>query len=97
MNDNFEKAFEAYLDRLRESGALEIEGVDDDGEIVYRFNVEIMKSQFPELWQAHMDEVDESILELQTAGLVELDFTTEDVGVTLTDKGREYIDIINQT
>lgn len=56
-----------------EIGAVSVEGVDENGEIIFAIS-ENAKELAPELWQSHIDYVDKSMLELYEAGLVEVEY-----------------------
>lgn len=56
-----------------EIGAIELEGVDEDGEIIYQV-MEKAKEIAPELWAAHEDYVNESVLDLYQRGLIEIEY-----------------------
>lgn len=56
-----------------EIGAITIEGVDENGEFIFAIH-EKAKEVAPELWQAHIDYVDESMLKLYEAGLMEVEY-----------------------
>ena len=56
-----------------EIGAISVEGVDENGEIIFAIS-ENAKELAPELWQSHIDYVDRSMLELYEAGLVEVEY-----------------------
>ncbi len=43
----------------------------------------------PELYHIHMNDVDESLLSLQSKGLVDLDFSTYPVSVSITELGSD--------
>lgn len=61
------------LSRYIEIGAISIEGVDENGEIVLSVT-EKAKELAPELWQAHMEFVDKELIELYKKGLVEIEY-----------------------
>lgn len=64
-----------------EIGAVSLEGMDENGELIYSIS-EDAKDIAPELWQSHMEYVDKSILELYEAGLVEIEYD-EDLKATI--------------
>jgi hypothetical protein len=64
-----------------EIGAVSLEGMDEDGELIYSIS-EDAKELAPELWQSHIEYVDKSILELYEAGLVEIEYD-EDLKATI--------------
>jgi len=64
-----------------EIGAVSLEGMDENGELIYSIS-EDAKELAPELWQSHIEYVDKSILELYEAGLVEIEYD-EDLKATI--------------
>jgi hypothetical protein len=56
-----------------EIGAVSLEGMDENGELIYSIS-EDAKDLAPELWQSHTEYVDRSIIELYEAGLVEIEY-----------------------
>lgn len=58
-----------YLD----IGAVTVEGVDENGEIIFAIN-ESAKETAPELWEAHINYVDESLVKLYEQGLMEVEY-----------------------
>jgi hypothetical protein len=67
--DDYEDKLAHYL----EIGAISVEGIDENGEIIFAIN-ETAKDIAPELWQSHIEYVDKSLLELYEAGLVEVEY-----------------------
>ena len=56
-----------------EIGAVSLEGMDENGELVYSIS-EDAKDLAPELWQSHTEYVDRSLIELYEQGLVEVEY-----------------------
>jgi hypothetical protein len=56
-----------------EIGAVSVEGMDENGELVYSIS-EDAKDLAPELWQSHTEYVDRSLMELYEQGLVEVEY-----------------------
>ena len=77
MSDEEYDMLEHYL----EIGAIEIQGVNEDGEVMFSIS-EIAKELAPELWQAHTDYVDQTLLKLYSDGLIEVDYN-ENLEATL--------------
>ena len=57
-----------------EIGVVNLEGMDENGEMIYSINQELARELAPELWQSHVDYVDRSLIELYEAGLVEIEY-----------------------
>lgn len=58
-----------YLD----IGAITLEGVDENGELIFAIH-EKAKDVAPELWEAHIRHVDESLLKLYEKGLMKVEY-----------------------
>jgi len=57
-----------------EIGVVNLEGMDEKGELIYSINQEMAKEYAPELWQSHIDYVDKSLINLYEAGLAEIEY-----------------------
>jgi hypothetical protein len=64
---------EMQLEYYLEIGAISLVGMDEKGEIIYSIE-EKAKEIAPELWEAHMKYVDESLVELYEKGLVQVEY-----------------------
>lgn len=71
MND--EEALE-QIQRYIEMGAIRLAGYNEDGEAVFELNEAITKEIAPELWEAHMEYVDEKLLDLFESGLMDVEY-----------------------
>ncbi len=71
MND--EEAL-AQIQYYIEIGAIKIAGYNEEGEAIFELNEETTKELAPELWDAHMEYVDESLIELYKGGLMEIEY-----------------------
>ena len=54
-------------------GAVELEGIDENGEVIYSIT-EIAKDLAPELWKAHEEYVDETLVNLYQDGLIDVEY-----------------------
>lgn len=64
-----------------EIGAISVEGVDENGEIVYSISEDAQEIA-PDLWEAHVEYVDSSLVELYNAGLISIEYD-EDLQATI--------------
>ena len=64
-----------------EIGAISVEGVDENGEIVYSISEDAQEIA-PDLWEAHVEYVDNSLVELYNAGLISIEYD-EDLQATI--------------
>lgn len=68
------------------------DGVDEDGDIVYVIDAEMLKTVDPKLYQSYMDDMDEALLSLVGKGL--LDMSVDDTGEFVfapTERGVDWI------
>ena len=59
-----------------EIGAIELEGVDESGEMIFSIT-EKAKELAPELWEAHIEHIDESLIALYEMDLVEVEYNDD--------------------
>jgi len=83
---------EEMMQELINAGAMIIHGVDEFGEIIYKFNMEILSVVSPQLHKELMKELDEDLMNLYKMGLVNIDYN-EDLEATfsISDKGKLYL------
>jgi hypothetical protein len=67
MDDN--EKLSMYL----EMGAVELTGMDEHGEFIFQIT-EKAKDIAPELWHAHKEHVDRSLVQLYEAGLIKVTY-----------------------
>lgn len=76
MNEDYED--EQYaMERIQhylEIGAIRLAGYNGDGEAVFELNEAVTKNLAPELWEAHMEYVDDNLLNLFEAGLMDVEY-----------------------
>ena len=72
-----------------EIGAVSLEGIDENGEMIYSIT-ELAKDLAPELWEAHTEYVDRSLMELYEQGLVEVEYNENlEATIHLTEEGHK--------
>jgi hypothetical protein len=62
------------MEYLLEEGAAKFEGLDDDGEPIYSFDMEILEEVMPELHQVMQDDMDSVLVDLYQKGLIEVEY-----------------------
>jgi hypothetical protein len=65
--------YDSKLDHYIEIGAISIEGVDPDGELILSVT-DKAKELAPDLWQAHIEYVDKQLIDLYEKGLIEVEY-----------------------
>lgn len=70
MNEEEESEMLEYYMQI---GAVEIEGVDESGEIIFAIS-EKAKEVAPELWESHVRHIDESLIALYEMDLIDIEY-----------------------
>ena len=77
-----DKDDDGLLTYYLEIGVVNLEGMDENGEMIYSIDQEMAKEYAPELWQSHVEYVDKSLINLYEAGLAEIEYD-EDLKATI--------------
>ena len=84
-DDEFQRDLEYYI----EIGAIEISGVDEYGEIIFKITDEA-EELAPELWQSHKDYIDETLLDLYEKDLISVEYDENlEATITLTEEAKK--------
>jgi hypothetical protein len=84
-----ENEFERDLEHYIEIGAVELSGIDEYGEIIFKITD---KAEFlvPELWQAHKDYIDQTLLDLYEKDLISVEYNENlEATITLTEEAKK--------
>jgi len=57
-----------------EIGAIKLAGYNEEGEAIFELNEDVTKDLAPELWEAHMEYVDDNLTELFEEGLMNVEY-----------------------
>jgi len=85
-----EEAYGMELEHYIEIGAITLEGMDENGELIFAIH-EKAKEVAPELWEAHINYVDESLLKLYEKGLMEVEYDENlEATLQLSPEGQKF-------
>ena len=93
MNNNFnDPENDEIIEWLEEEGALEWVGMADNGERILSFKLDKLKEVAPEIYEAFMEDMDQHLIRLMDAGLVELHYD-EDLNAKfkISEEGRRLM------
>lgn len=80
------------FDYYMEIGAIELSGIDESGEIVFKVTDQA-KEIAPELWKAHSDYVDEALLDLYSKDLISVEYDENlQATISLTEEAKKIIE-----
>ena len=85
--EDWEESEDSRMAHYLEIGAIELAGMDEDGEMVFTIN-DSAEELAPELWQAHMDYIDKNLIELYEAGYLKVDYDDNlEAMISLSEEG----------
>ena len=89
----FDKDDDKIIGWLEDQGAIVWDGLADNGEAVFRFDLEKLKEVMPEMYEEIMADVDADLMQLYKMGLVELEYD-EDLNAMFraTEKGLKWVE-----
>ena len=88
--DPFDKNDDELLGWLEEKGAIIWDGMDQEGEAVFRFDLSKLKDLVPELYAEIMADIDSDLMKLYEAGIVEIEYDEElNATIELTEEGHK--------
>lgn len=80
------------FDYYMEIGVIELSGIDESGEIVF-IVTDKAKELAPELWKAHADYVDETLLDLYSKDLISVEYDENlQATISLTEEAQRIIE-----
>jgi hypothetical protein len=87
----FDKDNDKLIGYLEDEGAIIWDGLDQNGEAVFRFDLDRLKEVMPELYKEILADIDEDLMALYEEGLVDLEYD-EDLNAMfkISEKGLEW-------
>jgi Tfp pilus assembly ATPase PilU len=80
------------MEYLVSEGAATLDGIADDGEPVYKFDMEILEEVMPELHQAMLNDMDQVLLNLYQKGLIEVSYDEDlNAQIAVSEEGRNAL------
>jgi uncharacterized UBP type Zn finger protein len=74
MEDSSREEEDALFTYLMDVGAINIDGVSKDGELLYKIDPDKMKEYCPELLEVFNEDLEESLMDLFNKGLVDVQY-----------------------
>lgn len=92
FDDMTNEETELVIQYLVDRGAAEWNGMDQYGERMFRFNMDVLAEVMPELWQQVMEDVDQTLLKLFEAGLANVEYDENlEATISLTEEGEKIL------
>jgi hypothetical protein len=83
---------EQVIEYLIEIGAASWDGMDEDGERMFTFNMDIIQEEIPELYEVIMKDLDATMMELYQKGLAELEYDEElNAHFKISEEGKDLL------
>ena len=81
------------MEYLVSEGAAEIDGIDEDGEVIYKFDMEALEDVMPELHQVLIDDMDKVLLDLYSKNLIEVSYDEElNAQMSISPEGKQALE-----
>lgn len=81
------------MEYLVSEGAAILDGIDEDGEPIYSFDMDILEEVMPELYQAMMDDMDNVLLDLYQKGLIDISYDENlNALMTVSEEGKRALE-----
>jgi hypothetical protein len=78
---------------LIEEGAAILDGIDEDGEPVYKFDMNVLEEVMPKLHQAMLDDMDKVLIDLYQKGLIEVTYDENlNAQMSVSPEGRQALE-----
>jgi len=80
-----------FVDYMIEVGILQEDGFDEDGEVTYTYNFELMKVLMPEMYDEIMAGITNNLMNLYELGLVNVDYDENlQAHFSASEEGKEF-------
>ena len=66
-----------FVERMIEAGILVEDGFDEDGELTYTYNFELMKILLPEMYEEIMNGINDNLIDLYEMGLIKIEYNED--------------------
>jgi Tfp pilus assembly ATPase PilU len=91
--DSSNEEHREIMEHLVEEGAAILDGIDEDGEPIYKFDMDILEEIMPELHQAMMDDMDKVLIDLYQKGLIEVTYDENlNAQMSVSPEGRQALE-----
>lgn len=88
-----EESISRIIDHLILEGGIEVAGIDpESGEMLYAFTPKV-KELMPELYDDHLNFVNDELMVLWEKGYVDIDFLMDDPPISLTAKSYDQAEV----
>ena len=88
-----EEEMQETMDYLETTGALYPHGMDEQGEVIYRFDMETLNKVMPSLYNSIMEDLDKDLLELYKKGLVDIQYDENlEASFRVSKAGERYLE-----
>jgi hypothetical protein len=81
------------MEYLISEGAAILEGIDEEGDPIYKFDMEMLEEIMPELHQVLVDDMDNILLDLYQRELMEVSYDEElNAHMTVSEEGKRILE-----
>ena len=91
--DSSDESHQEIMGYRVSEGAAIIDGIDDNGEAIYKFDMEILEEIMPELHQVLVQDMDNILIDLYQKDLIEVSYDEElNAHMTVSQEGKKILE-----
>ena len=91
--DSSDESHQEIMEYLVSEGAAIIDGIDDNGEAIYKFDMEMLEEIMPELHQVLVQDMDNILIDLYQKDLIEVSYDEElNAHMTVSQEGKKILE-----
>lgn len=75
--DSSDERHNEIMEYLVSEGAAFLDGVDENGEAIYKFDMEMLEEVMPDMYEVLMNDMDEQLIHLYKKGLINVTYDEE--------------------
>jgi hypothetical protein len=86
-----EDEFDDYMEYLISVDAVTVQGYADDGQPMYKFNLDVLEHVAPDMYKVFLEDLDSELMELYKHGLVDIEYDENlNARFKISEKGKLY-------
>ena len=90
--DPSDEKHQEIMEYLISEGAAIFDGIDENGEAVYQFDMDVLEEVMPELHAVMQEDIDQELINLYQKGLIEVSYDEElNANMIISKEGRKAL------
>jgi hypothetical protein len=91
--DSSDENHKEIMEYLVSEGAAIVDGIDENGEAIYKFDMDMLEEIMPELHQVLLEDMDNVLIDLYKKDLIEVSYDEElNAHMTVSEEGKRILE-----